>query len=781
MTNVDLPVSDDATAVAGPKVLLTDAACRNRQAKVISLPGDLPPRDSDAFLLRAAEDTLVIAGGRGRAVLYGVYAFLERVGCRWFGPGEEYVPRLETLEIPAITASEAPAFEWRGLELIAGSNPAVVDWMGKARLNVAWPERYSPSDDLTVNDTLMESTAVPEMIERGMTIFWGGHILPILLSPERYAGHPEFFARIKGKRLDPAAKPEDRSQPCTSNPEAMRILTENTIAFLRNHPWIDVLFVWGNDTVQWCECDSCRALEPDPSKPSAFGGSNRSATYCRMIKILNEGVRRALPGRRIAFNHYYNLESIPSDREGNVLTSVLPDGSVLSAVDAYRQCDRHAFSDPGCPKGKRIGPIARMWGPHYEDTISWSYYWSWNFMKGLPISMAHKIPQDFRLISSLGIRGVVDNVSLAPANLHWLNNRINFYIYGQAAWDPDVDVDAVLADFFKHYYGPAEEPMAAFWRLIERATTKFGADPAFMPETPTLAAPAVVHGWMMDINYLIPNRAVLDPATRLLRDALSHVTTATGEPLKAEYTPYVFRLRALESAIATWGRDDRAYAVFGFFNGGGQGSDHLYRSDGTIEGRISCTVVSGNNRGDCFWTKPLATEQLAHVGDHAQVDVRINIGPDVVGEPIYRSGPGLYHAHDQTSPCGATGAHSLMLFISNLDNDESGARQVIALECAGRFQTSVTSSADNAWDYGRDITLRTDYVSDAEGRHTYRYSYDAGEGWVEVGRATFSVKLPFVAPMHKWGGAVGGTRTHYPVLDWAEFAKFNAGPARAQE
>src|SRR5438552_2206467 len=30
----------------------------------------------------------------------------------------------------------------RGLELITGSNPAIVDWMAKMRLNVAWPPAY---------------------------------------------------------------------------------------------------------------------------------------------------------------------------------------------------------------------------------------------------------------------------------------------------------------------------------------------------------------------------------------------------------------------------------------------------------------------------------------------------------------------------------------------------------------------------------------------------------------------------------------------------------------
>jgi hypothetical protein len=36
-------------------------------------------------------------------------------------------------------------------------------------------------------------------------------------------------------------------------------------------------------------------------------------------------------------------------------------------------------------------------------------------------------------------------------------------------WNPDLDVAAVLADFYDSWYGPAAKPSAAFWRAIEDA------------------------------------------------------------------------------------------------------------------------------------------------------------------------------------------------------------------------------------------------------------------------------------------------------------------------
>ena len=109
--------------------------------------------------------------------------------------------------------------------------------------------------------------------------------------------------------------------------------------------------------------------------------------------------------------------------------------------------------------------------------------------------MVHKIPDDFRFVRSLGVQGVVDNVSISPVGaLPWWYNRLNFYIYGKAAWNPDLDVNAVVEDFIKHYYGPAAEPMKDYWKLTEQATQKFNLDPNFMTDDGSYQTEGEIHG-----------------------------------------------------------------------------------------------------------------------------------------------------------------------------------------------------------------------------------------------------------------------------------------------
>ena len=46
---------------------------------------------------------------------------------------------------------------------------------------------------------------------------------------------------------------------------------------------------------------------------------------------------------------------------------------------------------------------------------------------------------------------------------------LNLHLRGQLMWDPDTDVDQLLAEFYDNFYGPSSKPMAAYWTAIHRA------------------------------------------------------------------------------------------------------------------------------------------------------------------------------------------------------------------------------------------------------------------------------------------------------------------------
>ncbi len=186
-------------------------------------------------------------------------------------------------------------------------------------------------------------------------------------------------------------------------------------------------------------------------------------------------------------------------------------------------------------------------------------------MKGLPLSMLHKIPADFRFLRSLGITGIVDNVSLQPSTAglfdprpgicvtdYWRYNVLNFLTFARFSWSADTDIDVFFEDFLRDYYGPAAKSMHAFWSLLEEATVKYGADPVFQPDDKASATPDRIHGWFQTVRDLIPNEVVFRKLERHLTQARYAAASGYAQPLKAEAMPYLDRVQLLERVLAVW-------------------------------------------------------------------------------------------------------------------------------------------------------------------------------------------------------------------------------------
>ena len=183
---------------------------------------------------------LLIAGGRGRALLYGVYDYLERCGCSWFWDADLF-PKLDELPLENFHVCGRPRFEYRGLRYFAHRSlhrfqaehwnlkdwKREIDWILKKRLNFfmlriglddlfqkAFPEivPYPPPEGSSATD-------IPRSFN-DRTPFWSlaerGKLREALLryARERDLMHPEdtgtmthWYSRTPQEFLD-AVKPE---------------------------------------------------------------------------------------------------------------------------------------------------------------------------------------------------------------------------------------------------------------------------------------------------------------------------------------------------------------------------------------------------------------------------------------------------------------------------------------------------------------------------------------------------------------------------------------------
>jgi hypothetical protein len=95
----------------------------------------------DGFVIKTIGGRIIIAGATPSGTLYGVYTFLEIIGCRWFAPGVngEVIPQIPTIMIPTLNYTERPKINHRGfrsLFLPTYTSTDWIDWMAKNRLNL---------------------------------------------------------------------------------------------------------------------------------------------------------------------------------------------------------------------------------------------------------------------------------------------------------------------------------------------------------------------------------------------------------------------------------------------------------------------------------------------------------------------------------------------------------------------------------------------------------------------------------------------------------------------
>jgi hypothetical protein len=102
MSGAELPI---VNAPSGRSAIVL-RALQNKQASD-------DPSEKDHYRLTVDSKKLQIDGASPRAVLYGVYDVLERLGCGWCVPGDDTVPKRQTLELAALQVDARPAFQYR--------------------------------------------------------------------------------------------------------------------------------------------------------------------------------------------------------------------------------------------------------------------------------------------------------------------------------------------------------------------------------------------------------------------------------------------------------------------------------------------------------------------------------------------------------------------------------------------------------------------------------------------------------------------------------------------
>lgn len=182
---------------------------------------------------------------------------------------------------------------------------------------------------------------------------------------------------------------------------------------------------------------------------------------------------------RIGFLAYVNL-TLPPQR---IVEVAKPLVAYLAPIDFD---PNHAFHDPRSPaKEDLLGAVTRWTRIMQGRVVIYDYDQGMLVWRDIPNPSQHAVAGDVKEYRKLGILGFGTESRNAGATTF-----LNLYFRGQLYWNPDLDVDAELKQFYTNFYGPGAGPMAAYWQTIFHAWKatavtehEYFAAPAIYPRT----------------------------------------------------------------------------------------------------------------------------------------------------------------------------------------------------------------------------------------------------------------------------------------------------------
>ena len=354
----------------------------------------------DGFLIVGDGHDLVLYGKGERGTRYAMYAFLEMMGYRLYTPESMEVPDVSRIELPVCRVLSNPAFRYREVAYY---------YPNHSQLYADWHHLHTQAD----RDSLF-----------GMFVHTFGRLLP---PSEYYEAHPEWYSLNNGRRMRDG-------QLCLSNPEVFEELCHRLSEAINQHPDAQIWSVSPNDNYNVCECAECRHLDSLNGGPSGtlmwFVGkmaqrfpdktiSTLAYQYTRQAPLATASVPPALPD-----NLQVMLCPIEVGREQPIASS--PDGSFCKDIKNWHRLTDNIF----------------LW----DYVAQFRNFWD-------PFPNLHVLQSNLQFFRDNGAKMMFEQ-GTGPNNVSsWMDLRC--YMIAKLMWNPDIDIDSIMDDFYHGYYGDA--------------------------------------------------------------------------------------------------------------------------------------------------------------------------------------------------------------------------------------------------------------------------------------------------------------------------------------
>lgn len=497
MSGALMPILTDAYPLPEKAVVLGE----NRWSR--SLVPDLNVKElgKEGYIQKTVGEHLVIAGGKPRGTLFGVYGLLEdHLGCRWFTPDCSRIPKSRTIQIPELDESVIPRLEYRDPFF---SDAFDGDWVLRNRMN---------------------SSRAAGVDSKGGKVrfsdFAWCHTFHALVPPSKYfEEHPEYYSEINGKRQAAWA------QLCLTNPDVLRIAIEQVKEWIRNDPKADIFSVSQNDWGGNCQCASCRALDEAEGSPAG--------SLITFVNAVADEIAEEFPSVLIETLAYQYSRKPPK--------TVRPRPNVVVRLCSIECCFGHPLAEDDYPHNVSFRDDIIGWGKLMDRLYVWDYVT--NFAHYLmPFLNLRVLKPNIQFFADHGVKGIFEQGNYSAGG-HGEMAPLRSYLMAKFLWNPDYDYETALTEFLEGYYGKAAAEIREYIDLMHERLAETGNHlTIYHPpteshlDTDTLEQAERI---LIKAEGKVRHNPVLLQRVRMVQTGIQYVQLATGRTV----SPVVYEVR----------------------------------------------------------------------------------------------------------------------------------------------------------------------------------------------------------------------------------------------
>jgi hypothetical protein len=395
-----------------------------------------------------------------RGSLNGVYRFLSDLGVRWYDPGPLglVLPTMKDIPLPRVDRTVRPDFAMR--DLLIYSNEFLHARKGTEAIGerVRWQLWLGTRPNTKV-------------------IGYGtGHGTMAVIM------RPEYYALGNGERL---IEPKSYGVPCLSSEG----LLEQNIKYVRavfdiyNEPMISVA---PSDGYKLCQCELCKGLD---TPKRGYLSTLSDYVWAYTDKVARE-IYKTHPSKYITCIAYSPYLDPPLKIE------------TLSPNIVVGVCDWRSLNfDPA--HRKRYLALREQWLAKIPSKKLWIWdYYLHGWTRGgggpwlaTPAYFPRLIAEDFRSLKGISLGDhieIYNNNDNAKDGFDAMAvNHLNTYVTARCLWDANLDVEALLEEYYEVFYGPAASEMKAFMEYAEANWMNTPKDAAVIDRLFELIEPAL--------------------------------------------------------------------------------------------------------------------------------------------------------------------------------------------------------------------------------------------------------------------------------------------------